>query len=170
MPEKNKPQILKYAYNYLSYRPRSEVEMINYLKEKQQKYHWQDEEIEEIMEELKGGKDCEETISIFPKLIDDHAFVQWFVEARSAKKYKSEKAIKNDLRKYFISQEIVDKYFSKNLLDEEDHAYQLLKKKWSRYAKEDKNKRFQKAANFLAQKGYSYSIIKKTIAIFENER
>ena len=71
--------------------------------------------------------------------------------------------MRRELRQKGIEDELVDRYFSKNSLNEEGLARQILEKRWPRLIGLSKRKRFEKAARFLMSRGFSFDLTKKTI-------
>ena len=144
--------LLDKAYFFLKFRPRSEKEVRDYLYKKISNKLWSREDAEKIIENLKGRG-----------LIDDAKFVDWFIRQRLALKPKGERVLRRELRQKGIEDELVDRYFSKNSLNEEGLARQILEKRWPRLIGLSKRKRFEKAARFLMSRGFSFDLTKKTI-------
>jgi len=146
------------SINYLSFRPRSEKEMRDYLKRKTQNVKPQIDEkiIERIIESLKRTK-----------FIDDEEFAHRFVEQRTKIKPKANRVIKYELKQKGIAPELIDQLFE----DKEDSdasdfskALELAERKLPRYAKiEDKRKVYEKMSRFLASKGFDWDTIKEVI-------
>lgn len=158
-------RLINFAYFYLRFRPRTEREMRQYLEKKSKKFSYGEEPVEIAMQKLTNLK-----------LINDAQFIVWFVELRGSSKKKSIALLKNELRVRGISGEIISNYFDENIIDEFEGAVKALGSQWRRFNKEampagrqDKRKRFEKAAAFLQRKGFSYSIIKKAIAEIEEK-
>lgn len=144
--------LLNKAYFFLKFRPRSEQEVREYLYKKVKTTHWSHEAADKIIEKLKEQE-----------LIDDEKFIDWFVRARSTLKPKGEKMLRKELLQKGISKELIDNFFSTNIVDEEKLALEILEKRWSRYNNIPSQKRFEKAVRFLMSRGFSYDICKKTI-------
>ena len=150
-------ELLNYAYFYLKFRPRTKKEVKDYLLKKIKTRHWSTSEVDLALKRLEDQS-----------FINDEAFVTWFVEQRNKSKPKSEFVIRRELRRFGIEQEKIDKYFEKNLLDEESLAHKALVPRWKRLKSFDKRKRFEKASRFLLSRGFSYDILRKTIERLEN--
>jgi regulatory protein len=99
-------------------------------------------------------------------LIDDKSFVRWFVEQRIILKPKSKFILTQELLKHGVDKEEIEKYFSKNEINEEGLAERILRERWHRYRNLDKRKRFEKAAGFLMRRGFNFEIAKKIINSF----
>lgn len=143
--------LLNKAYFFLKFRPRSEKEVREYLYKKVRTTHWSHEAADKIIEKLKERE-----------LIDDKKFVEWFVRNRTTLKPKGEIMLRRELLQKGISKELLDNFFSKNIVDEESLALQILEKRWSRYKNIIPQKRFEKATRFLLSRGFNYDICKKT--------
>ncbi len=149
---------LSLSYFFLKFRPRTEKEVCDYLHKKAEKFKLTEESIQEALQELKEEK-----------YLDDDAFVRWFVDNRLRTKAVSAKVIKLELAKYGVSRDRIAAHFEDVAVDETALAQKALAKKWPVYRYLEKEKRFQKASGFLARKGFSFDIIKKTIAQFEKD-
>ena len=147
---------LNKGYYYLKFRPRSEKELVDYLHKKAKQFSWPQEIIAAAIAVLKERG-----------YINDENFVSWFVEARSKGKPKSMFALKQELQCFGIAKDILSVYFDENPLEEETLAREALIKRWKRYLVLDTKERFEKAANFLARRGFGFEIIKKVITELE---
>lgn len=151
-------KLLNRTYNFLSYRPRSEKEVRDYLvkKLKSQKSNLKPEElISSIINKLKEQK-----------FLDDFEFTKWWIEQRSRIKPKALRVIKFELKQKGIAKELIDKILDENdaeLISEYDKAIFLAKKKAKRLEGEDRQKQFEKLARFLAGKGFDWETIKEVI-------
>ena len=150
------PRILNRVYFFLKFRPRSEREVERYLAEWGKKRGWTTDQQSQVVVHLKERN-----------LINDQEFVEWFVEQRSLHKPKGERALRMELMRYGIPKDIIDGYFSKSPPDEEMLAQQALASKWKRYTNFPYLERAKKAYSYLARKGFSFAIIKKTVAKME---
>lgn len=160
MPENEERQkLLNYAYFYLNIRPRTIKEVRDYLVKKAKKFSISSEAIEPIVIRLTELK-----------LIDDREFVRWYIEGKYASSKKSAFLLRQELSRLGVSKDDTDDYFADRSVDEMAPAREALLAKWGRFSTiSDKKNRFQKAATYLSRKGFSYDIIKKTIAEHERE-
>lgn len=150
---------LNRSYFFLKFRPRTKKEVIDYLHQKQDRFGWKEETIQAVLKHLTELE-----------LIDDQAFIEWFVQQRSQHRPKSRFALINELVRYGISKEQAAEYLEVHNLDEAQLALEALSKKWDRFAPLDSREQFTKAASYLSRRGFSIEIIKKTIAkMRENE-
>ncbi len=150
-------QLLNYAYRYLSYRMRTEYEVKRYLMEKAQKRGFPTEYIKEVIKRL-----------IEDKYINDDLFIEEYVNARSKAKPKSAFALTQELQQKGVNQTKIQDYFEEHSIDEYALAKKALLKKWSIYQHLIPLKRFKKASDFLQRRGFSFSIVKKTIEELES--
>lgn len=148
----DKPQIIERYYNlsirYLSYRPRSEKEIIDYLTKKKI-----DEQIQsQIIEKLKKYN-----------FINDIEFVNFWIEQRIKFKHKPLRAIEYELKQKGIDRNLIEtamEKFDKNVFDLEN-AKKLAERKMDFYRNLDPKKRREKVMNYLLRKGFSYDVVKK---------
>jgi regulatory protein len=164
----DKPQIIERYYNlsirYLSYRPRSEKEIVDYLEKKiknqkskgkiesQNERTIDDELIESIIKKLKDYK-----------FIDDAEFVKFWIEQRIKFKHKPLRAIEYELKQKGIDKNLIDNAmdeFDKSTFDLEN-AKKLAERKSSFYRNLSQEKRKEKVMNYLLRKGFSYDVVKK---------
>jgi len=129
--------------NFLSYRPRSRRELTDRLK----KY-------------LKDHPDSDPVIaSILARLeklgyLDDHKFAAWFVESRQTSRPRSTRHLRSELFKKGIDKDIIDQILVGQ--DNDEQAIQALIKKKSSLPRE-------KLIAYLARRGFSYDLIKKSL-------
>lgn len=152
-------EVLDRYYNlslrYLSYRPRSEKEVLDYLKEKQKKApNLSDEIISQIIDKLKEYK-----------FIDDVKFTQLWIEQRSKYKGKPIRVIEYELKQKGISQDLIkSSLFEKDKKETDlENAKKLAKKKMDFYRGLSLEKRREKVTNYLLRKGFNYDIVKQAI-------
>lgn len=145
-------QLLNYAYFYLKFRPRSKKEVLDYLNKKIEKRHWSKDYVDKAIKQLEERK-----------FIDDKEFVSWFVEQRNTTKPKSQFVLTGELLRFGVAKDLIDEYFLTHPLEEEELAEKTLRNRWHKFKSLPKKERFEKAANFLARRGFSFDLIKKTV-------
>ncbi len=150
--------LLNYAYFYLKFRPRSKKEVRDYLYKKIERRHFSRDVANQAIKNLEEQD-----------LVNDKNFIVWFVEQRNLSKPKSKFALKSELLRFGISKDLIDDYFLNNELPEDELALKALKPRWQRYSSLPSVKRFEKAASFLARRGFSFEIIKNTIEKLEEK-
>lgn len=150
---------LNLCYFFLKFRPRTKGEIKKYLQKKQAKYHFSDETIKEAIVILEEEG-----------LINDVQFTEWFVKGRIARRPKSEWVLRRELKKYGVEDELIDDYFFKKPIDNEELADHALSQKWRRFKNLEKFARFKKASSFLLRRGFGFAVAKKAIKKLESGR
>jgi regulatory protein len=134
--------LLQKAINFISYRPRSEQETRYRLR----KYGCDQEQEENIIARLRSTH-----------LLDDNNFAEIWVENRSDFRPRSKYALRIELYKKGISNEIIDDVLEK--IDDLDLATRAAKQQARKYQMLEW-KDFKKKLNaFLSRRGFSYSVI-----------
>ncbi|PIS15847.1 hypothetical protein COT62_01525 [Candidatus Roizmanbacteria bacterium CG09_land_8_20_14_0_10_41_9] len=157
-PKDDVEKALRYGYFFLKFRPRSKKEMVIYLNKKSIRYRWGTSIVEAVVKRLEEEG-----------FVDDDVFVRWFVEQRSSRKLKGEYALRQELRRFGIEDERVDRYFLEHPLKEKEHAHTVLMRRWPRLGSLPREKRIQKAYSFLLRRGFDFGVVKKTIADVEKK-
>ena len=140
---------------YLSYRPRSEKEILDYLKKKQEKAPNLNEAIvSQIMGKLKEYK-----------FINDSEFAKFWLEQRTKFKKKPIRVIEYELSQKGISRDIVEEILAEFDVKDLDleNAKKLAAKKLDFHRNLDPKKRREKVTGFLLRRGFNYDIVKKII-------
>jgi regulatory protein len=126
---------------HLKYRPRSRAEIRNYLQGKS----FSDKTIIQTIQQLEADG-----------LIDDIKFARLWVENRRRLKPKGTIALKIELRRKGIDDEIIGLVLSDD--DEEKNAWTALASKARRWKDLDKAEMKKKAFTFLRSRGFSFDI------------
>jgi regulatory protein len=144
------------AEKYLSIRPRSEFELIRYLRQKVRKRYpafieEQDAYIDTILNRYKqsGG-------------INDTEFIGWWIRERTDFKPRGARMLRQELQQKGVTSETIDNYLSEHPLDE-DALLEALFLKRARLVDFTSQKEVQKLIQFFLRKGFSYTQIKKAI-------
>lgn len=132
---------LEIALHFLKFRPRSEFEIEQKLKQKGAI----DSEIEKVISVLKKNK-----------LLDDEEFAKMWVRDRNLLKPSGSYLLKMELRKFGVADEIIDSALAEQ--DEEALAKKALESKLRL-----KNADFNKKAGFLQRRGFSTNIVYKIL-------
>lgn len=140
-------KLLDKALRFLSYRPRSEKEILDFLVRKQAG----EETSKMVMVRL---KDLE--------MVDDKAFSDWWVEQRKTFRPKGERGLKTELIKKGVNKELIKKA-TDGTINEELLARESLKRKMETFKKFPPEKYRQKIVSFLAYRGFSWDTIKKIL-------
>ncbi|HRR05415.1 MAG TPA: RecX family transcriptional regulator [Candidatus Woesebacteria bacterium] len=134
-------------YRFLSYRPRSEKEIYDYLGKKKLK----EEEKERIIKKLKEEK-----------LIDDLEFARWFLEQRQTFRPKGSYALRQELRQKGIGEKIIDQVLP-NKEEELSLAKKALVKAEKKYASFLGREKKEKLMAYLRRRGFSWEAVKKAV-------
>lgn len=154
MPESDCLQdSLNAAYRYLSYRPRSEAEIRHWLRRR----GFTDDVVEKALTRLR-----EQNLS------DDLAFAQYWKDNRVSFRPKSKRLIEQELRQKRVATEIVEQVTSD--IDDEATAYRLGSDRMSALAHLDYPDFYRRLSSYLAYRGFSYEVIKRTAEILWQER
>ncbi len=174
------------ALRFLSYRPRSKKEIVDYLNKKIKKLaitasNAADAEMStETSADAEAMADRQNEIEtqkeaiitkimqrlIELKFIDDRVFAEFWIEQRTKFKHKPIWVIERELRQKGIDSELIKDEISK--FDESktadlESAKKLAEKKLDFYRSLSPVKRREKVINFLLRKGFSYDTVKKAL-------
>ena len=141
------------AYRYLSYRPRSEAEIRKWLYQ----HGFDNRVIEKTIISLK-----EQDLS------DDLAFAQFWKESRLSSKPKSKRLISKELRDKGVAAEIIEQVTSD--VNDEENAYRLGLGRIRALANLDYPDFQRRLSNQLAYRGFTYEVIRRTIATLWQEK
>ena len=154
MTDNNSSQdCLNAAYHYLSYRPRSEGEIRQWLHRR----GFANEVAEKTIVKLREQN-----------LIDDLTFAQFWKDNRLSFRPKSKRLIKKELRDKKVAAEIIEQVTED--IDDEAIAYKLGSSRLSVLAHLDYPDFYRRLSSYLAYRGFSYEIIKHTAALVWQER
>ncbi|MEN3039201.1 MAG: regulatory protein RecX [Candidatus Kryptonium sp.] len=149
------------AYKFISYKPRTQKEVEERLKQK----GFDKNIISRVIQEIKNYG-----------FINDLEYARNFVFDRSKSKTFGKVALKQMLLAKGISADIIEQVLSEreNIIDEFDIALELANKKikqlkLSKKKKRDKNEQRRKIYEFLARRGFSWDVINRTMReLFED--
>ncbi len=142
------PKLLERVLKFLSIRPRSRQEIINYLKKKIP----QDEVLREKV--LKKAESLD--------LIDDRDFALWWVEQRMTFRPKGKKALFFELRQKGLEKDLIEEILNEKI-NELVLIKPLVQKKWLSLKKLPKEAARQKLVGFLSRRGFSWETIRKVL-------
>lgn len=150
--------LLNIAFFYLKFRPRTIKETREHLYKKVRTTHWSHVAVDKVVNHL-----------IELKFLDDKAFIDYLVRSRTGTKVKGVYAIKQELHRFGVEKDLVDEYFSNTEINEEELAEKALRRRWEIIKSLPKQKRFEKATNYLRSRGFSFDICRKIIEKFEDK-
>lgn len=151
--KENELQInLDKVFNFISYRPRSQKEISNFLNKK------------DLGEETK--------LAIIKKLedlgmVDDLKFSQWWLEQRQTFRPEGRRLLSIELRNKGISKEVIEQVLGDQKEENEpETAKKLLEKKVGRWQNLSPLEFKKKASEFLLRRGFSWEVVKEAVANF----
>lgn len=154
MADKNSLQdCLNAAYRYLSYRPRSEAEIRQWLHRRR----FANEVAEKAIAQLRELN-----------LSDDLAFAQFWKDNRLSFRPKSKRLIKKELRDKKVASEIIDQVTKD--IDDEEIAYKLGSSRMPALAHLDYPDFYRRLSSYLLYRGFSYQVIRDTAARLWQEK
>ena len=140
------------AMLFLSYRARSEAEIRQNLR----KHEIPQPVVEHTLERLRQDG-----------LANDHQFARVWVENRSTFRPRSRRMMTMELRQKGLAEEAVSSAVEQ--VDDEALAYQAAHKKAARWEGLEWNQFRKKLSDFLARRGFSYSVIAPVVTRIWNE-
>jgi len=140
------------AMLFLSYRARSESEIRQNLR----KHKIPEPVIEQTLDRLRQDG-----------LANDNQFAQAWVENRSAFRPRSRRMMAMELRQKGLTDEAVSSAIAH--VDDEALAYEAAQKKVARYKGLEWNEFRKKLSDFLARRGFSYSVVAPVVTRLWNE-
>ena len=152
LAEESRERAFQQAMLFLSYRTRSESEIRQNLR----KHEFQEPVIEQTLERLRQNG-----------LANDDQFARAWVENRSAFRPRSRRMMALELRQKGLSDEAVASAVED--IDDEALAYQAAQKKVTRLKGLEWNAFRKKMSDFLARRGFSYSVIAPVVTHIWNE-
>mgnify|MGYP001128387766 CR=1 FL=1 len=141
------------AYYYLSYRPRSEGEIRQWL----HKRGFANEVTEAAIAKLR-----EQNLS------DDLAFAQFWKDNRLSFRPKSKRLIRKELRDKKIAAEIIEQVIRD--IDDEEIAYKLGSSRLPALAHLDYPNFYRRLSSYLAYRGFTYEVIRRTASLLWQEK
>ena len=143
--------LLQAAYRFVSFRPRSEREITEFLEKKIGRSKTIDSAtIVRIIERL---REC--------GYADDRKFVQWWIEQRNSFRPKGIIALKSELLGKGISRSLIEEILDSS--GEGEGAKKVIQKKLVLWAQKPISEQKKKVYTFLAQRGFSSGTIRKII-------
>lgn len=139
-----------FAFRLLSYRIRTCKEMSDKLRDK----GFSQDIINRVIKDLKRID-----------YLNDAKFAKEFIESRLIHNPKGAKMLSYELTQKEVAKHIIDKALKENLPSEKeaDLARELAKKVWLKKKNVEINKRKAQLYNYLARRGFSSSLIIKTL-------
>jgi regulatory protein len=151
----NIEKLLQKSLKFIAIRPRSQKEISVYLQKKSSKNQGKRKLV--LAELSKLG------------LIDDEAFVDWWLEQRATFRPKGKKALMMELRLKGIDRDLIEDFLSEKV-DEENLARKAALKKIASLKSLSSEAQREKLIGFLSRRGFNWNVIKKTLdEIFQKD-
>lgn len=150
-------KLLDKAKRFLSYRPRSEKEIRDYL--------WRKVKSQKLKVKTEANDLGALVDHVVGKLrkrghVDDPAFASWWVEERIRSRPRGKLLLRSELYKKGVEQEIIAAVLNNySREDEISWAERLVEKKASRYEGLEPRERRKKLSAYLHRRGFSWGII-----------
>jgi len=154
--KEQKVKALDKAFLWLGIRPRSRFEIKQKLKEK----GFDEEVIKKTIKKLKELN-----------YLDDEKFARAWVEDRKLNQPKGRYFIYSELKQKGVNKEIIEKVLDETYSKEEEFelALKLAKKKKAALKNLEPYNLYQKLANYLIQKGFSWGMVKEVWETIEGD-
>lgn len=144
-------KLMSNAFNFLSYRPRSEKEVRNYLRKKIfRNPQIPKETIDKVVNKLSKKK-----------YIDDRQFAKWWIDQRTKHNQKGRRLIALELRAKGIDNQVIDDLLSKR--NDEEPATTAAKKKSRSLMNYNPKIAKKKLIAFLQRRGFTWETIKTVV-------
>lgn len=144
---------LNAAFQFLSYRPRSESETRQRLKRR----GYEEEYIDKVVDKLKHLE-----------LLDDTAFAEYWKQNRSSFRPRSQRMIKMELRRKGVENEVINEIAED--IDDTENAYRAALNKSRTLSVADYQVFRQKLGGYLQRRGFTYGVINNIVKRAWQER
>jgi len=144
----NFAKLLQRALKFIAIRPRSQKEILFYLQKKSPKNQ---EKQKLVLDEL-----------LNLGLVDDEAFVDWWLEQRATFRPKGKRALMMELRLKGIGRDLIEDFLSKKV-DEESLAQKAASKKMFSLKGLSSEAQKEKLIGFLSRRGFNWAVIRKIL-------
>jgi len=140
------------AMNLITYRPRSEREIEQKLRQKK----FEPDTIERVLTRLRELD-----------LVDDAAFARYWIDQRETFKPRSRMALRQELQQKGISREIMDELLEE--IDETTAAFRAVQKKALRWRTLPEDEYRHKVTGFLQRRGFHYGVIRDVLTALDEQ-
>lgn len=142
------------AYQYLSFRQRSQKELEDHLLKKE----FSQTTVDCVIDMLRDAG-----------YINDLDFAKAYVRDKTTFKNFGPYRIKNELSQKGISKDLIEQALQQEYQEELQELVDLVKSKYSSILHDRSEKRFRRIGGFLQRKGHSYDTIKKVLDIIDGK-
>ena len=161
-------RLINKAFKFLSFRPRSEKEVRDYLLRKVKIREIEKSDTEQTQYE----KSVERVVQKLKNLdqINDKEFASWLVEQRKRFRPRGNRLIKAELAQKGIDKDIINEIAEENNQEsEEELAIKAAQKKYTSYKKLNTNEFRTRLGQYLARRGFDWGTIKKVVDTLEQK-
>lgn len=137
---------LNAAFRYLSYRPRSEAELMERLKRR----GFEADMVEAVLARLREQG-----------LVDDLAFAQFWKDNRESFRPRSQWLTRLELRQKGVAKAVIDQVVAD--VDDEDNAYRAAQSRAHRLPESDYQGFRHRLGEYLKRRGFGYRVITHTV-------
>ena len=137
---------LNSAFQFLSYRPRSESE----IRDRLRKHGYEKEEIDRTVDQLKRLS-----------LVDDVAFAEYWKDNRNSFRPRGQGMLKVELKRKGIESDVIDRVIED--VDDSDNAYRAAISKARTLPVTDYLEFRRKMVGYLQRRGFNYGVINNTV-------
>lgn len=164
--EESEIKLKDQAINFLSYRPRSEKEIRDYIIKKistSEKIKWQ---------EAKSTPIADLIINKLKKygLVNDQEFAKWWINSRTKTRPKGRILIKTELLQKGIDRNLIDKLLPKNAKTDLNLALRIVEIKKNRLKNLTIQEARKKIYYLLSSRGFDFDTLKEAFAIYAKKR
>lgn len=132
------------ALNFVSYRPRSEREVRDRLRQR----GYPPVAIDYAIEKMRGWR-----------YLDDKGFAEFWVESRVEHSPRGRRALMSELRAKGVDREVAGEVLDSVELDEESAALELARKRLRSMSGLDPQTQRRRLADYLARRGYGWDVV-----------
>jgi regulatory protein len=137
------------ALNFVSYRPRSEREVRDRLRQKA----YEPAAIDYAIEKMRDWR-----------YLDDTAFAGFWIESRAAHSPRGKRALQAELRAKGVEREVVERVLGETEIDEQAAALEVARKRLRSLSSYDEETQRRRLSAFLARRGYGWDVVKPVLA------
>lgn len=152
----NHQKIFDKALNFLSFRPRSEKELKDYLTKKK----IDEEEIGAVIKKLKERD-----------YLNEKEFARWWIEQRQTFRPKARRVLELELRQKGIAQDLIVELLNSSMTKDTEFkmAQKLAGKKAVSFKNLSPQEFKQKLGGYLARRGFDWETIKRVVDSFQKK-
>jgi regulatory protein len=140
------------ALNYLTYRPRSEMEIARYLSTK----GWDQPVTDEVIDRLKKAS-----------LLDDAEFARFWIDNRQRFRPRGLMALRYELKSKGLSDSVISEALED--VEEEESAYKLAYQRVQKAIGLERQEFRRQLSQYLSRRGFSFSVINAVLSRIEGE-